>query len=187
MEHAQLQKVKSEYVKLSQYFGRPLSDTALVAYAEDLEDLRFDSVMSAMRTLRTQPGRRSLPLPGDIREACTTTLNGDLMSQSYDIAGKIVDAIRRFGYTNPAAARGHIGPVGWSVTERMGGWQHICNTLTADRIGTFTAQCRDMAKSLLVMGALPEPPRPLLDAPDPKGHNGLLSLGTLLQGAMARG
>lgn len=146
MDASELQVVKSEYVTLARYYRTILPNDLVQMYAEDLEDLPLDAVTQAMVKLRRQPGRRTLPLPADIREACAP---GAVTGRAQDIAGRIGEAISRFGYTHPQAAREYIGTVGWAVCERMGGWTHICNTLTADRMGTFHAQCREMARSLL--------------------------------------
>lgn len=188
MEHAQLQQVKAEYIGLAEYFMRPIPDRTLLAYADDLNDLRYEDVVGAMRNLRRQPGRRTLPLPGDIRALCENG-GGDITARANDIAGRITYCMRRYGYTNPVPARQAIGEIGWQVVERRGGWTHICQTQSADQIGTFTAQCRDMAKSLMSLPSF-EPLGKLLGTgasndPEPMPR-GMLSLGEVLKKVASR-
>ena len=155
MTDAELRTLKEEYIKLAFYFQAKLPDPVLQMYAADLSHLPLAAVLRAMQALRRQPGRRTCPLPGDVAErAAPDKASPD--AQANDIAGRIVGSISRFGYTNEERARAHIGPVGWLIVERSGGWRHLCNTLTTAQGGTFYAQCRDQVRAQIQMGGVPE-------------------------------
>lgn len=80
------------------------------------------------------------------------------------IAGKIVAAISRFGWSGPEEARAMIGPVGWEVVQLSGGWAQVCNVSDED-LGIQKAQWRETARALLERGgrSLPELPPPMSD------------------------
>ncbi len=143
--------VKTAYIHLAAYYGQSLSDRSIVMYAEDLADLPVSAVLLAMRKLRREPGRRTCPLPSDVRRLVRPDNVSDAAA-SNDIAARIGGAMSQFGYTNPGPAEAHIGPVGWQVVKLMGGWRHLCNTITTDEMRTFHAQCRELARSQLEIG-----------------------------------
>jgi hypothetical protein len=119
-----------------------------------------------MRKLRREPGRRTCPLPSDIRKLIAPDSISDL-AVANDVAGRIGGAMSRFGYTNPRQAEQFIGPIGWAVVRILGGWQHLCNTITTDEMRTFHAQCRELAKSQLEISRVRarEAPHDALPAP----------------------
>lgn len=149
---AELRDLKTEYVFLAAYYQQRIDDGALNLYASDLNDLALGEVLDAMSRLRRQPGRRTYPLPSDIREAVAPQ-EGSLLSQANDIAGRISAAIGRYGYTQADRAKSFVGDLGWLVICRMGGWRSLCNSLLSADMGTFRAQCRDLARAQLEMEA----------------------------------
>lgn len=157
VNHAEKQRLKADFVVLAAYYQQTLHDSALAMYAEDLSDMDYGDVADAMRRLRCQPGRRSCPLPADIRDEAAPS-QGSIVAQANDIAGRISAAISRYGYTRAEEAKQYIGDTGWLVVGRMGGWRQICTTLLSSEMGTFRAQCRDMARSALEIGTRPSPP-----------------------------
>jgi hypothetical protein len=50
-----------------------------------------------------------------------------LEERALDIATRIEGAIRRLGHGNPEKAKEAIGPVGWEVVNRLGGWISVCD------------------------------------------------------------
>lgn len=177
MQQATLKDVKLGYVALARYFGHVLPDDVLQMYADDLADLDPAAVLGAMAAARREPGRRFCPLPSDIRKHLTPSV--DPGAEANDIAGRITGSISRFGYTNADRAQAHIGPVGWQVVERMGGWAHLCRTLNAAQTGTFYAQARDLAKATLARAGQGAAARPL---PAPRAPHQLdfVATGTVL-------
>lgn len=147
MDEQETQRLVGEFACLGEYYRQPLSDQVCVFYAQDLCDLPYTSVVSALRRMRRDPKRRFVPMPAEIREAATPVGQGD--EHAVDLAARIASAISKFGYPHAARAQAFIGPVGWDVVERLGGWQPLCQSLTTDKMQTFYAQTREMCRTAL--------------------------------------
>jgi hypothetical protein len=153
----QERNLKTAYVLMAAYYQHLLTDEVLCMYVQDLADLPYDAVVEAMQRIRREAGRRFCPLPGDIR--ALVEAKASPAGEANEIAGRILTAMTRYGYTQPARAEAFIGDIGWSVVQLQGGWRHICNTLLADDSRTFFAQCRDVARSLLEKPVAQRPAR----------------------------
>lgn len=71
-------------------------------------------------------------------------------SQANELSSRVVEAISRFGWNNGAEARAYLGDTGWELVKRSGGWAYVCENLGLSlNPGTFRAQARDLAKSLI--------------------------------------
>lgn len=162
MGHESAAAIKTEYINLAAYYGQTLSDRTIIMYADDLLDLPLGAVLAAMRRLRREPGRRFCPLPSDVRRLVAPDNLSDATIAA-DIAARIGGAMSRYGYTNPNRAERYIGEVGWRVVQTLGGWRHLCNTITTDEMRTFHAQCRDLARAQLEMDRM----RPVAVLPTP--------------------
>jgi hypothetical protein len=66
-----------------------------------------------------------------------------------EVAGRIVDAVSKFGYSNAGEAMAFIGEVGEYVVQRSGGWVTICGTMTVENTTIMRAQFRGMALSAI--------------------------------------
>lgn len=66
-----------------------------------------------------------------------------------EIAGKIWDALGKFGQYKPTEAEEWVGAVGWQVVQMIGGWYNICETTVDSDRGTFVAQARGFAIAIL--------------------------------------
>src|SRR4051812_7130242 len=176
--------IKTAYIHLAAYYGQNLSDRAIIMYAEDLSDLPVAAVLLAMRKLRREPGRRSCPLPSDVRRLVRPDNISDAAAAN-DIAARIGGALSRFGYTNPGPAEAHIGPVGWQVVKLMGGWRHLCNTITTEEMRAFYAQVRELARAQLEIGRVAKIARAVPPTlPEPArggGPRALESVGAILE------
>lgn len=177
MTPPQLQLVKEAFAIMGHYYRQALRDEVVAMYAQDVADLDYEHVIRALAQLRREPGRRQCPLPADVRNIVQPRAM-TMLAQANEVAGRIVGAVPRYGYTNADRAEKFIGPVGWEVVRMQGGWAHICNTLTVDHTRTFYAQTRDLALSVLERGAAPKEQRPALGPA--KGKGGMMSLGDVL-------
>ncbi len=75
-------------------------------------------------------------------------------SEAKLIAGRVVEAVSKFGHPSPGQAREFIGPVGWSAVKAYGEWSYICENLGVNiSMGQFQAQIRDHAKAQIESGA----------------------------------
>lgn len=142
------QQVMLAYTALSEFYQTPISDRALSIYAEDLEDLDIERVIDALRHMRREPGRRSLPLPQDVRAFVCKAGQDPIDDQACEMAARVVEAIGKFGYMRASSAREWLGEIGWQIVVAKGGWYYLCSSTMAGETAFF-AQCRDLARGAL--------------------------------------
>ena len=137
-------KLKEEIFLAAEITGRKLSDITIAAYAEALSDLPEDDCIVAIRKARNSG---KFPAIDDIRELVDPTI--DPIDDAREVASLVVEAIAKYGWTNPREAKAHVGEIGWILVERMGGWVSLCENTMADNLGTLQAQFRDLAGSII--------------------------------------
>lgn len=146
-------QVKKAIVMTAEYYGRQLSETVLEMYAEDLADLDPGKCVDAYQRYRRNPANRTFPLPAQIRELVNPNEYISVEARAREIAARIVGAVPRFGWPNPKEAELFIGPEGWDVVRRQGGWAFICENLGVKINPTsFQAQVRDQVEGTLRYG-----------------------------------
>ena len=64
-----------------------------------------------------------------------------------DIASKIENAIRLYGWPSPGRAREYIGELGWEVVNQSNGWNEICD-LNYDALPSARKRWRELAVNL---------------------------------------
>lgn len=166
--------LKKRFVQTALYFGQSVPDDVLDLYVRDLDDLPFVDVVKAMTAIRRDPTTRRCPLPSVIRQRIQPAQTDE--QRALDAVSLIVMAISKVGPYRTQEARALVGDLGWLVVEREGGWQHVCEMLTDENVGTLRAQWRELAKALSVRSraGLTDPPK--LEGPDgtPVDVKGLL-------------
>lgn len=136
---------------LAAYYRQKLEDEVLVMYAEDLLDLDYKEVVSAISAYRRNPKNRMMPLPAQIREVLTPVVDPEAMAR--EIAGRCVEAISKFGWPQPEKAHAYIGDEGWSVIQSNGGWTYFCEQHGVEiNSGQFFAQARDRVRDQIAFG-----------------------------------
>lgn len=136
-----LQQIKRILNALAEYFQTTLTPTQLAMYAEDLEDLALEDIGAAIKRIRQNPQIARFPLPAAIRQEIV----GSARDEALEAASRIVQAMEKYGYTNPEKARAFIGELGWRVVEREGGWQSLCQRTSSDDLPILKAQWRELA------------------------------------------
>jgi len=115
---------------------------------QNLEDLDFEKTIQALNSFSRDSKNKFWPKVAEIRSIVEPELSLDAHANA--IASKIRLAIARHGWCNKNAAMNEIGAIGWEIVERSGGWQYICENHGLNlNPGTFHAQVRDVAKSLI--------------------------------------
>lgn len=135
---------------LAEYFRFQITSRELLnAYVEDLEDLDLNALGVAIKRARRES--KFFPLPAVIREY----ILGSTKDEAQEAAGKIVEAIHKFGWPNPDKARALIGELGWKVVEREGGWENLCKSIQDySELGMRKAQWRELAGAIARRGGL---------------------------------
>jgi len=131
-------------VIMAEVTGKTFSQAAIIHMVESIDDLEFQSVANALKNWsRTE---RNFPHPSDIREKVMPELNPE--DDAQDVASLILSGIGRYGYTNADRARTYIGELGWVTVARMGGWKHLCESVTIQNENSYRAQIRDLARTI---------------------------------------
>ena len=81
-----------------------------------------------------------------------------------DIAGKVWESLGKFGQYKPSEAEEWLGSVGWQVVQMLGGWYNITETTTDDDRGTFVAQARGFAISILAREGVNDKGHKMIDS-----------------------
>lgn len=146
MTSEEIKALKLLISKVYEYYGRDISDSALEMQADDLSDLSWAGVCAAMKAYRRDPLNKFPPLPAQVRAMLTEAK--DPKSQAQLTVSKIIHAISHIGPYATEKARSYVGPIGWEIIKREGGWAFICETLTNDEISNHRAQWRQLAEVL---------------------------------------
>lgn len=137
---------------LGEYYDKKLTATQIEMYVEDLMVLSPEQLTFAVRKYRTIPENHFFPLPAKLIALVTPKENTEL-DLGREVAGRIIQAVSKFGQYLHEEAKEFIGQVGWKVVERQGGWSNVCSELNNDNKGMLQAQMRDLAISIMRMGS----------------------------------
>jgi hypothetical protein len=112
-------------------------------YMDVFKDLGFDKCYLAIRYFceTTKPGKHNFPTIKDFKDKIlggqpTTRMSSD------DRAGRVLDAIRKYGYTSPEAKE-YMCDVGWWAIGGSQGYIDTCKNLEEREIPIWRAQLRD--------------------------------------------
>ena len=139
-----LKDIKIELIGMAGAFGANLNEATLAWYERAFQGNDPQRVLAALRVYAKTTKIQKMPTPAQILEIINPTIN--TAGQAREAAARLIQAVRKFGYTNPDGAQAFVGPLGWRVVERLGGWTYICENLgTRLAQDTFYAQARDLA------------------------------------------
>jgi len=148
------QAVKEAIILTAEYYRVTLSPQVLTMYADDLKDIPEGLVCEAYRRYRMTPGNRLNPLPSQICEICYPNQFVTAETKAKEVAARIVGAIAKFGWNNARSAEEFIGPVGWGLIQRQGGWSYLCeNAGVTLQPTTLQAQLRDQLVGIFEYGS----------------------------------
>lgn len=186
MTDVECRELMKQLVLLGEIYGRPLSDGAVKLMIADLEDLPFANVMTALTNYRRNAANRAFPLPAQIRALVNPSIDPKLAAR--EIAARIVGAVPKYGWANGTEAEAFIGPIGWAIVKKLGGWSHICESL-GDTIHptTFQAQVRDLAEVQLQFPEVAVEKAIGLPGPRSAGSRELESAGSIIGGLLNAG
>jgi len=136
------------------------------AYDSYLAPYGYEKICQALEKIFTTRRTRD-PFPS-IKEILDQILPPtDFESEAREAAGRILQAVNRFGWVNPTEACKFIGELGWRAVERYGGWNSLCHTMTVQNTPIIQAQLRDIALASLKRAAAGlDNQAPLLNARD---------------------
>lgn len=172
MSPDQRAKAAEAWASVAAVYGRDLSRPSLKIMIDAVEDLPGHKVIEAILAWPRTAKQMRHPYPAEIRELIKPTVSTDALAR--EAAARIVQAIGKFGWAQPEAARAFIGEIGWQVVKRYNGWGYICENHGVELDpGTFHAQARDLAKTMIELEQAGE----LGQAPQFPSRDGRLSIG----------
>lgn len=138
--------VGEKWLAIAQMFSKELNQVALKMMLDSVNDLDAEKTCLALEkwVSTTKLGRH--PFPSELRDMVNPILDPEAKGKL--AASRVIEAVSKFGYTHPEAAKEFIGDLGWQAVKRFGGWQYICENLgvTLQQL-TFQAQVRDICIS----------------------------------------
>jgi hypothetical protein len=147
MTEHQKNEVAKQLVQLSGIYGKQLDAGMVRAMVLAISDLKFEAVNNAIQKWLQEEIR--FPMPADIRARVLgpTPKPADERDEGTVIAGKIWEAISRFGSYRGEQAKEFVGDRGWGAVQMLGGWRTTCESTTLDGRANFFAQVRDLLTS----------------------------------------
>lgn len=119
-----------------------LTQPMLKVYDLAVGQYGYEKACKALQSLMIEAKSWQMPTPKMIVDKIES--KPPLLAIANDVVGKIFEAVSRFGYANPDQAKEYIGPLGWSVIKRFGGWEYFCSTLGHKlELSATRAQMRD--------------------------------------------
>lgn len=174
--------IQNELLKMAVFYrDEKLTAQHLALYAEVLKDQPLEKVQYCVGEYCKDPANTFFPVP-PTKILKYANLQADDESLAVEAASRVVAAVSKFGWAQPAEAQAYVGEVGWHVVDRFGGWLHICQNLGSDiSLTTFQAQARDLARSSVKLQKLGRFDQPVaLPAPQTRG-GGLVAIGSVVR------
>lgn len=139
-------KLKELIVLTASYYNQVIRPEVLQMYVEDLADLNPNDLVLAYTKYRRDPKNRTFPLPAQIRAIVHPEIDPDSIAK--EISARISGAIPKYGWDRSIDAQEYIGPIGWKVVKKLGGWSYLCqNHGVTINPTTFMAQTRELIKT----------------------------------------
>jgi hypothetical protein len=128
---------------MSDLYNRGLTAEAIIMLHDDLAEYPVEKVLEALRRCRRE--LKTFPSVAEIVDRLGTKDSPEV------IAANIVQALTRYGDDKVGIARAKalVGPVGWGVVEREGGWTALMAKVQSDQLPTYRAQWTKLAKALI--------------------------------------
>jgi hypothetical protein len=139
---------------LSAYYDKVLSVEKAQIYYEFLERFSEQEINTLVKLCIAK--FKYFPMISELRDEISVLRNGKPLDErdvAYDMAGAIIEAISRFGYTGEAEAYRHLGAEAQYAIERFGGWRELCQT-QVDNLSIVRAQLRDICKATISTKAM---------------------------------
>ncbi len=129
---------------LARVCGFTIDSLIVKAYDQNLSRYGYEAICKALDHIFINRRTRD-PFPS-IKEIISQVVpETDAETEAIEASARIIQGVSRYGYPNSIQAQQFIGPLGWRVVERFGGWANICQTLTQDNVAILQAHFRKVA------------------------------------------
>lgn len=180
-------QVGEHWFGLAAMYGKELNSMALKIMLDSVDDLSAIQILSALGEWAKTSKQNRHPVPAEVRQMVCPTV--DDQTKALNITTLVLKAITVYGWAQPSESEKMMGPVGWELVRRYGGWGYVCENLgdTID-VTTFTAQLREGVKAELQISAAGRTgDSNLLDYNQPKQLFGMNQASEVLKTIMPKG
>lgn len=141
-------------IDMAKFYSYELESRQLEMYVSVLNQFPQEAVLKAGRDYVHNLKNTKFPIPPHSIMSEFLPKEASPEHLAKEAAGRILQAISKFGWPNPNDAKAFIGELGWRAVERFGGWFRVCSDLGVSLSpDTFYAQARDLCRSTLELGA----------------------------------
>ncbi len=133
-------KIFQKLVLLAITLGTDESELRLKAMAKILSSYDTERILMAIDEIALK--NIFFPRPVEIIQLVEGSPDKD---DANLLAGRIIEAISRFGWPNESEARKYVGEEAWDAILMAGGWVTICTNENCN-VESLRAQLRDLAK-----------------------------------------
>lgn len=138
--------VGSVWLSIAQMYGKEISRHTLGMMLDALSGQDPKKVLDFLNDWIKTSKQGRHPYPSEIIEGVNPKSDPESLAQ--EAATRVLAAIGKFGWTQPAQAHEYIGELGWKGVQAFGGWLFICeNTGKSISQQTLFAQIRDIARA----------------------------------------
>lgn len=136
---------------LGEYYDKTLTPSQIDMYSDDLLDIEPDELVKAIRLYRQDSKNTRFPLPGQLRGLLRPSDD----QQARDSVSRIISALHKYrdpyGHSKERMenAKLLVGPLGWAIVQRMGGWVKLSQADENEIGSTAQAQWRELGVTLL--------------------------------------
>lgn len=143
-------RLAKELINMAFMYGRenttPEFYSTMISSLDKFFNLSLDKYLVAINSYMRDQKNKTFPSPMALRPYLEPELDSDTRGKL--AAARVIEAVSKFGYTNPTEAKQYIGELGWNAVSRFGGWTYVCENLGVTiQITTFQAQARDLCVS----------------------------------------
>lgn len=156
MNQLQRDQLGIKLTEIAMLYGKDFPKETAKIYINSLLSFlpdSFENYMKALSDYVSDKKNKFFPAPVHLREYLNPTINDDQLAVS--AASRVIEAVSKFGWSNPGEAHAFIGDLGWRSVKVFGGWQYVCENLgTEINLSTFNAQIREISKATIQQAKL---------------------------------
>lgn len=153
MTQEQRNTIGELWTYLANNYRRDANRGSIRLLINGVQDLPFERVRDILENWMSSKYAKEFPLPFHVREMISPRIDDDTAARA--AASRVIAAVSKFGWNQPALARAWIGELGWVAVQRIGGWEYLCeNQGVGLSVTTLQAQIRDLLAAESKLGRL---------------------------------
>ena len=132
------------------YYGEAMTKDRLESFVGLMRNCEPSEVEMAMENLMRNPEITRMPLPGKVLQEINPTETPIDAAQCLLLRAQ--EAVTRFGFYQPDAAKEYVGEIAWSALGGEPGWRDFC-AVKSSEAGVARAQLRERLRVVIQRGA----------------------------------